>query len=179
MDIKTLCLGMLTSGEATGYDLKKHFESTFSHFYTAGYGSIYPALADLAEAGLVTCTELAEQGKPAKKIYRITKAGTAHFKQALERACPCHKLRSEFLAMMYFAQLMTPQQIDGLLGHRVEEIDQMLFTLGEIAHRQPDAALGPEFVRGFGETVLRAARQYITEQRQTIRRSLRQGEAAA
>ena len=51
MDVKTLCLGLLTAGEACGYDLKKTFESSFKHFFPAGYGSIYPALADLAEAG--------------------------------------------------------------------------------------------------------------------------------
>ena len=45
MDVKTVCLGMLTDGPASGYDLKKQFESTFSHFFAAGYGSIYPALS--------------------------------------------------------------------------------------------------------------------------------------
>ena len=41
MDVKTVCLGMLTDGEASGYDLKKEFESSFSHFFAAGYGSSY------------------------------------------------------------------------------------------------------------------------------------------
>ena len=50
MDIKTLCLGVLTQGEASGYDIKKHFECVFSHFYVAGFGSIYPALTELARA---------------------------------------------------------------------------------------------------------------------------------
>ena len=54
MDVKTVCLGMLTDGDATGYDLKKHFDSSFGHFYSAGYGSIYPALASLADHGLVS-----------------------------------------------------------------------------------------------------------------------------
>ena len=54
MDVKTLCLGLLTVNEACGYDLKKTFETSFKHFFPAGYGSIYPALADLAESGLVS-----------------------------------------------------------------------------------------------------------------------------
>jgi hypothetical protein len=41
MDVKTVCLGMLTDGEASGYDLKKFFESSFGHFFPAGYGSIH------------------------------------------------------------------------------------------------------------------------------------------
>jgi DNA-binding PadR family transcriptional regulator len=53
MDVKTVCLGMLTDGDASGYDLKKEFESSFGHFFAAGYGSIYPALGALARDGMV------------------------------------------------------------------------------------------------------------------------------
>ena len=163
MDIKTLCLGILTSGEATGYDLKKRFEGTFSHFYTAGYGSIYPALADLAESEMVTCTEVTEQGKPAKKVYRITDKGADSFKKSLGgNDSPCHKLKSEFLAMMYFAQLMDPQQISGLLQHRLTHIESALEMLKTITAESSDEQQGPAFVRGFGETVLKAAHDYIS-----------------
>ena len=62
MDVKTVCLGILTEGPASGYDLKKEFESTFGHFFAAGYGSIYPALSSLAEQGLVSCEEIAQDG---------------------------------------------------------------------------------------------------------------------
>lgn len=162
MDIKTLCLGLLTSGEATGYDLKKHFESTFSHFYTAGYGSIYPALADLSEAGLVTCAEVAEAGRPARKIYTITEAGRARFAQALAgQDCPCHKIKSEFLAMMYFAQQMPREQVLTLLQSRLEHIDDTLAMLTQLAQADSAEQEGPAFVRGFGETVMTAARGYI------------------
>ena len=45
MDTRSICLGVLSMGEATGYEIKKLFEDgPFSHFYDAGYGSIYPAL---------------------------------------------------------------------------------------------------------------------------------------
>ena len=91
MDVKTVCLGMLNDDEASGYDLKKHFESTFAHFFAAGYGSIYPALSSLAAAGLVDCREIAQDGKPDRKVYRITSAGRAHFLKALEKPAP--KLR--------------------------------------------------------------------------------------
>ena len=77
MDVKTVCLGMLTDGEASGYDLKKHFESSFGHFFAAGYGSIYPALASLAADGQVSCKCIPQEGKPDRKVYSITDAGRA------------------------------------------------------------------------------------------------------
>ena len=36
MDVKTLCLGLLSLKEACGYDLKKDVESIFKHFFAAG-----------------------------------------------------------------------------------------------------------------------------------------------
>ncbi len=75
MDVKTVCLGLLTFGEASGYDLKKHFDAAFEHFFSTGYGSIYPALASLAEEGLADCTAVPQAGRPDRKVYRITAAG--------------------------------------------------------------------------------------------------------
>ena len=45
MNVRTLCLGVLQFGEATGYEIKKIVEEgMFNHFIEASYGSIYPAL---------------------------------------------------------------------------------------------------------------------------------------
>ena len=45
MDVRTICLGLLTRGEATGYEIKKQFEGEgFGHFAEASFGSIYPAV---------------------------------------------------------------------------------------------------------------------------------------
>ncbi|MCZ6511637.1 MAG: PadR family transcriptional regulator, partial [Alphaproteobacteria bacterium] len=48
MDTKTLCLGVLTHGDASGYEIKKALEDgPFGHIQEIGFGSIYPALAKL------------------------------------------------------------------------------------------------------------------------------------
>src|SRR3546814_665287 len=54
MDAKTLCLGVLSRGAASGYEIKKAFEEgPFSHFHQASFGSIYPTLNALSADGLV------------------------------------------------------------------------------------------------------------------------------
>ena len=111
MDVKTVCLGMLTDGPASGYDLKKCFESSFGHFFPAGYGSIYPALATLARNGHVEFEEVPQEGKPDRKVYSITKEGREALMEGLSNPRPTHKVRSEFLAMMCFAHLMTEEQV--------------------------------------------------------------------
>ena len=42
MDVRTLCLGVLSMGSASGYEIKKRLENGFGHFYDASFGSIYP-----------------------------------------------------------------------------------------------------------------------------------------
>jgi DNA-binding PadR family transcriptional regulator len=164
MDVKTVCLGMLTDGEASGYDLKKHFESTFAHFFAAGYGSIYPALSSLAAAGLVDCREIAQEGKPDRKVYQITSAGREHLLEALEKPAPSHKLRSEFLATMCFAHLMTPEQIEIVLANRVGEIEEYMSMFHEFESTCMDEwPNGMRFVCGFGKAITEATQKYVEE----------------
>ena len=166
MDVKTVCLGLLTQGPASGYDLKKTFESTFGHFFAAGFGSIYPALGALAEAGLVTCTEVPQNGKPDRKVYRITDAGHEALMKALDNPAPAHKIRSEFLAMMFFAHLMTPEQIDTVLGSRLAAMESLLDKLDELDMNDPaEWPSGTRFVAGFGRAMATAGKKYIEEHR--------------
>lgn len=164
MDVKTVCLGMLTDGEASGYDLKKQFESTFAHFFAAGYGSIYPALSTLAADGLVDCREIAQDGKPDRKVYRITDAGRERLLEALDNPSPTHKVRSEFLAMISFAHLMTDDQIGKILANRVAEIDEYMDMFAAFENEcMDDWPAGMQFVCGCGKAVMQAMRRYIEE----------------
>ena len=169
MDVKTVCLGMLSDGEASGYDLKKHFESSFAHFFAAGYGSIYPALSSLAEAGLVDCREIPQEGKPDRKVYRITDAGRQHLLDALDDPAPSHKLRSEFLATMCFAHLMSPQQIETVITSRIEDIERYMSMFHELESTcMDDWPEGMRFVCGFGKAMMIAMQTYIEENKDML-----------
>ena len=169
MDVKTVCLGMLTDGPASGYDLKKEFESSFAHFFAAGYGSIYPALSALAEDDLVHCELVPQEGKPDRKVYRITDAGRAFLLEALENTAPCHKVRSEFLATMCFAHLMRPEVVEEVLDNRLADIAryQELFRELETSCSQGWPA-GADFVLGFGKAMTAAMETYIKENRHKL-----------
>jgi PadR family transcriptional regulator AphA len=169
MDVKTVCLGMLTDGPACGYDLKKHFESSFGHFFAAGYGSIYPALSTLADQGHVSCEHMPQEGKPDRKIYEITENGKAFLLEALDDPAPSHKVRSEFLATLCFAHLMTNDQVETVLNSIVSEIDLHQEIIAGMqtncAHNWPP---GKCFVAGFGKTIIGAMKKYIEENRHML-----------
>jgi len=170
MDVKTLCLGLLSVREACGYDLKKTFETSFKHFFPAGYGSIYPALADLAANGLVECEEIPQVGKPDRKVYRITKAGETAFVDALNRTEPQHKLRSEFLAMIYFADLVDENRLVEVLDDRVRQLRETVrhIELQESENTEGRKTAGAAFVAGFGTVIAQAAAEYIESHRHML-----------
>lgn len=169
MDVKTVCLGMLTEGAASGYDLKKQFESSFAHFFAAGYGSIYPALSSLAEQGLVDCEEIPQDGKPDRKLYRITADGRQYLQKALQKTTPCHKVRSEFLAMMCFADLMDPADVEAVLDNRLGDIERLQELFRDIeTNYSNDWSKGMQFVLGFGKAMTAAMEQYINDNRHAL-----------
>ncbi|HHQ14544.1 MAG TPA: PadR family transcriptional regulator [Chromatiales bacterium] len=169
MDVKTLCLGLLTRQPASGYDLKKEFESLFKHFFPAGYGSIYPALADLHARGLVECEQIPQSGKPDRKLYRITEQGRSVFADALHHSTPQHKLRSEFLATMYFADQMEPERLRELLQQRIDDLSRAVEHLDRIQRSwEADTPRGARFVAGFGSTIAEAALEYIQRYQSTL-----------
>ena len=76
MDARTLCLGALELGDASGYEIKKLYEEgDLSHFYAVGFGSIYPALTRLVDDGLAECFDQPQDKRPDKKVYALTEAG--------------------------------------------------------------------------------------------------------
>jgi len=180
MDVKTVCLGMLTDGEASGYDLKKAFESSFGHCFPAGYGSIYPALASLAEDGLVSCREIPQDGKPDRKEYCITAAGRKHLLAALDNPAPSHKIRSEFLATMAFAHLMTPEQIETVLDSRIEDANRNLQIIDDFENCcDRDWPVGVRFTLGFGRAMMHAMKTYVEENRAMLLEDVAQQNKAA
>lgn len=169
MDIKTVCLGMLTDSEASGYDMKKYFESSFGHFFPAGYGSIYPALATLARNGLVDYELVPQEGKPDRKVYRITDKGREALLEGLSDPNPSHRIRSEFLATLWFAHLMSDEQVTTVIDNKLEEINEFLklieqYVSGDCKPMGP----GARFVAGFGKHMAAACKNYIEENRHLL-----------
>lgn len=157
---------MLTEGEASGYDLKKAFESSFGHCFAAGYGSIYPALASLAECGCVSCEEISQEGKPDRKVYKITAKGWKQLLAELDNPAPSHKVRSEFLATMAFAHLMTPEQVQTVLDSRIQDADENLRFIDEFENScDREWPAGVRFTLGFGRAMLNTMKTYVEENR--------------
>lgn len=160
MDIRTLCLGILSLGDATGYEIKKMVaEGSFSFFSEASYGSIYPALGKLSDEGLIEGRAEARAKRPDKKIYQLTEAGRAELEQALSASPRPDKNRSEFLAALMFAEAVAPERIPALMAERIAHHDEQLAILSDLLALETSPA--SRFVLEYGIEIQRAAKAFL------------------
>ena len=167
MDIRTLCLGALALGEASGYEIKKLFESAFSHFQGAGFGSIYPALGRLAEEGLVSHREVQEARHPTKRLFRLTEAGRERLQAALDTTAPSERYRSDFLVLLFFAHLMSTERLAAVLDEQAANLRGELATLEQIARTEP-LTPGMRFTVEFGQAAKSARLAFIEDHRDAL-----------
>lgn len=167
IDVRTICLGLLSLGPATGYEIKKNFEEgPIGYFLEASFGAIYPALGRLTDEGLIECRIEAQDGKPDRKVYSLTDRGRAAFADALRVDPGPDRFRSEFLFLLLFAEHMPPDHLAHLIDERLRDYRARLKEL-ERAPCRP-GSLGIEFMRGHGIAVYRAIIQYLESNRHVL-----------
>lgn len=167
MDVKTLCLGVLSQNAASGYQIKKECEEgPFAHFYAAGFGSIYPALNALLNQDLISVEEVPQNGKPAKKIYSITSSGRQTLMEALLQDPAPDRLRSDFLFIMFFGQLLPAREIDNLIGDRISTLHARLENMKQC--KTENMPGGEAFALGYGLAIYEAAVNYLENHRHEL-----------
>jgi DNA-binding PadR family transcriptional regulator len=167
MNVRTLCLGVLSFADATGYQIKKTVEDgMFNHFIEASYGSIYPALTRMSEEGLVTCREEAQSGRPDKKVYSITPKGRSELVAALSGPPHEDKFKSEFLFVMLMSEILPPAHIARVYERRIADLKTELQGIRECA--KSGAHPGGRFVAGYGAAIVEAAIAYLEANRPQV-----------
>jgi PadR family transcriptional regulator, regulatory protein AphA len=81
MALREVILTVLARGEMTGYEITKDFEAVYVHFWRASHQQVYRELARLKKDGRVTVKEVAQERRPDKKVYAITKRGLEELKR--------------------------------------------------------------------------------------------------
>ncbi len=163
MNIRTLCLGILSFQEASGYEIKKEIEEgLFSHFIEASFGSIYPALTQLNAEGLVTLRAEEQTSRPDKKVYAITDAGRLSLVKSIAVIPSRDKYKSEFLFEMLFQDLLPPDFLRLAIEKQLTDLNEDLKRIAECRCDAQQSA-GSLFVAGYGEAVLSAGAKYLEE----------------
>jgi DNA-binding PadR family transcriptional regulator len=167
MDVRTICLGILTRGDATGYEIKRTVEEGgYHHFAEASFGSIYPALNRLTEEGLVSVHAQAQEKRPERKVYTITQAGRRAFVASLMGPLPEDRHRSAFAFAMLFADLLPEERVGRMLAAYIAETEKKLAQLQQ-ADAKPRRQ-GERFTNGLGQAAYSAILDYLRAHRAKI-----------
>jgi DNA-binding PadR family transcriptional regulator len=149
MALDALILGLLDLRPMTGYDLKKAFDGTVAHFWSADQSQIYRTLARLEQDGLVDVRVVPQAGKPDRREHRLTDDGRARLTEWLRSPLPDEKPREPFLGKLFFVgREDDPELVRALLAERRDSARRLLGTLenlpvvdGDLAARLRSATL--------------------------------------
>ena len=126
-------LGLLSESPLHGYELRKRLATLLGTFRQFSYGSLYPTLRKLSEAGwiteespgpLVATTGVAGRSRRGKRVYQMTAEGKEHFAELLADVGPEAYDDEGFGARLaFFAQTRSDVRLKILEGRRrrVEE----------------------------------------------------------
>jgi len=108
MSLRHSILGLLQYAPLSGYAIKKTFDMSINHIWTAKLSQIYRELALLEKAGLVSPKTMRQKTRPDKKVYSLTPAGRQAFLEWLNEYPVAFgpPRRDEFLLRVFFAARM-------------------------------------------------------------------------
>jgi PadR family transcriptional regulator, regulatory protein AphA len=160
MSVRSLCLAILSFGDATGYEIRKEStEGRFSYFEVASFGSIYPALARLEAEGLVTVRQELQDGKPTRKVYSITDAGRDEFLKTLTEPQAADTFKSPFLLVALYAEQIGPEAISDAIQRRRAQVQAELDKL--MAHGPECDHAGSRWTRDYGIACMTFTLDYL------------------
>jgi DNA-binding PadR family transcriptional regulator len=165
MDVRTICLGILTRGDATGYEIKKTFEEDgYQHFVEASFGSISPALNRLTQERLVSVRSEVQEKRPDRKVYSITPAGRAAFLGSMMKPLPEDRHRSPFVFAMLFSHLLPPARVTAMMDAYIAQSEAKLAQIRDGEPKSP----GEAFVNGLGGAIYEASLKYLHAHRAEV-----------
>jgi DNA-binding PadR family transcriptional regulator len=101
-------LSALARDDLTGYDITARLRRPISYYWQAAHSQIYPMLAGLEGAGLVTHAAVPGGGRRTKKRYRITRAGLERLARWVVTPPPPRVPRDELVLKTYSLWLADP-----------------------------------------------------------------------
>jgi PadR family transcriptional regulator, regulatory protein AphA len=146
-------LGLLSTGEQSGYDLKKRADSSVGYFWAPAKSRIYAILPRLVDAGLVRRRDVRQQSRPDKQLYRLTPEGRRALVAWLGTPLEPGPDSNLLLLKLFFGELAGPETLIEQVRARRGEVERFRAELEEIDARPPRPGhddLYPRLTRMYG-----------------------------
>lgn len=123
-------LGLLSGGEASGYDLQASARHNVNLILAPAKSRIYAVLPRLLERGLVTRKHVSQDNRPAKQVYRLTEMGWETFRAWLDDASQT-PTRPQLLLKLFFGKHADPAALaTQLRDYRESTAEELRFFEG-------------------------------------------------
>ncbi|MYV59105.1 PadR family transcriptional regulator [Streptomyces sp. SID4931] len=117
MALRHAVLAALLDEELSGYQVTKAFAAGVANFWHALPQQVYAELAKLEKEGLVAGREVVQEGRPNKRLFRVTGEGLAELESFASAAAKPAFLREDLLV-----QVQAADHLDaGVLIERLTE----------------------------------------------------------
>ncbi|EME24137.1 PadR family transcriptional regulator [Rhodococcus triatomae] len=95
MALEHALLVSLSEQSGSGYELARRFDRSIGFFWNASHQQIYRVLKRMDESGWVTGETVGQQGRPDKRVYRVSGAGRAELARWIAEPTDAGHLRNE------------------------------------------------------------------------------------
>ncbi|MGP3914705.1 PadR family transcriptional regulator [Nonomuraea sp. 10N515B] len=121
MALRHAVLAALLDGEYSGYQLTKIFDIGVSNFWYAAPQQLYAELTKLEADALVSGREVVQQGRPNKRVFKVTEAGVDEL--AAFAAAPAKPLliREDLAVKVHAIDVLDPAPVIAQLQERAEQ----------------------------------------------------------
>jgi DNA-binding PadR family transcriptional regulator len=178
--LRYIILGLLGAHPMSGYDIKRAFDRSLATYWNAGNSQIYTTLKALAARGLVTSDLVVQEGRPNRRVYRLTPTGRSAIDAWLVEPVPDRFTKDEFLTRLFFCgQTSDEIALRHLEAHRdalrtqLADMEWALRKFGNRPTRRPRLLEYQMLVRDYKQAALQADLE-VTE-RAIVRLRDRQG----
>ncbi|MFZ5722822.1 MAG: PadR family transcriptional regulator [Pseudomonadota bacterium] len=132
MSLRHAILALLDVEPGTGYDLMTRFRRSVGFFWHASHQQVYKELHGLLDEEMVDCEEIAQSGKPARKVYTLNAHGAAELDDWITQGAAPLKIRDPLLVKLFAGRRLSPERLAGeLAAHRARH-RQTLVTYREL-----------------------------------------------
>ena len=133
MSTRLVILGFLRERPLYGYEIKHIIEDHMGDWTNIAFGSIYFALAKLAEEGFIEKVATEQEGsRPSRSIYQITEAGQAEFMRLLREVWG--EVERHYFSIdigLFFMAALPAEEMIHYLRQRVAQLEAILQHLND------------------------------------------------
>lgn len=113
MSLPHALLGVINYTPLTGYDLKTAFNASINFFWNASLPQIYRTLHRMEKSGWVSSSIEQQEGKPNRKIYKITGKGRKELRRWLDGPLEIDQVKDRMMVKVFFGNQMDHRDLAG------------------------------------------------------------------